>query len=96
MVDYFKPVGMRSLRVVSLLFGVPLLLLGICGITLDIATQIQYALNHDTHHRVITTFPLGTITGPIFLWLGYRLLVTRSPELFLPTRHYRDLKRDDS
>lgn len=68
-------------RVFVLSLGVMILLMGIAFVTMDAWSAVADALNRDPNVRVIRTFPLGTLYGAPCLWLGCRLLFTKSPAL---------------
>jgi hypothetical protein len=81
---------MRFLRIAALIFGIPILLIGVCWITIDAGGEIGNALNKNPNLRVIRTFPMGTLCGVPCMWLGYRLVFTKPVKPSLP-----DLKRSN-
>ena len=78
------------LRVAALIFGVLILLIGFVGIALDVYLATANALKWDPSFRAITTFPFGTLSGMLCLWLGYRLVFTTHVNTLLPKRTIKD------
>jgi hypothetical protein len=63
-------------RTIDIIVGVPFLLVGACGILIDVASLIYYAKPRPNEHATIT-FPMGMIIGAPFLWFGFRLVFRR-------------------
>jgi hypothetical protein len=60
-------------RTIDIIVGVPFLLVGTCGILIDVASLIYYAKPRPNEHATIT-FPMGLIIGAPFFWFGFRLV----------------------
>jgi len=63
------------MRILGLLFGIPILLIGAMWIAIDVG------LSSNANRR---TFPLMTICAAPCVWLGYRLVFTKPVRSSLP------------
>jgi len=70
--------GMRrsAHRVIDIIVGIPFLVLGACGIVIDIASLVYYATPRPNEHSTVT-FPAGMIFGIPFFWFGCHLVFRR-------------------
>jgi hypothetical protein len=60
-------------RIIDLLIGIPLLLLGIFAVAVDVLLWIRAAPNPNPIGTSIVFFPMGTVCGFPFWWFGFHL-----------------------
>jgi hypothetical protein len=61
------------LRFFGLLFGIPILLIGLMWISIDVGLMAEHRQG-----------PLMGICGALFVWLGYRLVATKPVKPSMP------------
>ena len=66
--------GRKVRRIFELVFGIPLLALGVLIATLDVFLWIRELAHPHPQGEKVETFLMGLLCGFPFWWLGYRLV----------------------
>jgi hypothetical protein len=71
--------SMRAIhRVADIIIGIPFLLVGACGLLLDLISLIFNIKGWGPNSHPTSTIPMGTILGFPLVWFGHRLVFRSS------------------